>query len=50
VEKKKTYYLVHWQGFKVADATWEPREQLIEDGFPATINDYEESLKAKTKK
>jgi hypothetical protein len=49
-EKKKTYYLVHWQGFKVADATWEPKQQLIEDGFQNVLNDYDESLKSKKKK
>jgi hypothetical protein len=49
-EKKKTFYLVHWQGFKVAEATWEPKEQLIEDGFENVLNDYDESLKVKSKK
>ena len=39
--KNKIEYLIHWKGELKKDATWESREQLIEDGLDTLINFYE---------
>lgn len=39
---RKTEYLVWWQGYKKAESTWEPRSNLIKDGFKDYIDRYEE--------
>ena len=41
--KGKTEYLVHWKGKKKVDWTWEPKEQLLEDGLDEYIQKYEDS-------
>lgn len=37
----KIHYLVHWKGYNKKDSTWEPRDNLIEDGLLKHIQDYE---------
>ena len=49
-EKGKVYYLCKWKGFKVSEATWESKANLIEDGFESEIKDFEQILKSKKKK
>jgi hypothetical protein len=48
--KNKVEYLVKWKRPPVKQATWEPKENLIEDGLEDMINDFEESLKKKKRK
>jgi hypothetical protein len=36
----KTYYLVEWKGYPREEATWEPRERLIED-IPELVHRFE---------
>jgi len=36
----KTYYLVEWKGYPREEATWEPRERLIED-VPELVHRFE---------
>ena len=36
-----TYYKVWWKGYLKKDSTFEPEEQLIDDGFEAEIDKYE---------
>jgi len=48
IEKKKIFYLVWFEGYKKAESTWEPKEQLIEDGLSEYIKEYKDSQK-KTK-
>ena len=38
--KKKVFYKVVWQGYPIEDATWEPKNKLIEDGFQDMIDSY----------
>ena len=38
---KKIEYLVWWVGYLKKESTWEPKKQLIEDGFQQEIDDYE---------
>ena len=35
----KKYYLVKWKGYDKKQSTWEPEEQLIEDGLQAYIDE-----------
>jgi hypothetical protein len=42
--KGHTYYLIKWQGYDESEATWEPRESLLED-IPDIINKYEQNKK-----
>jgi hypothetical protein len=44
-EKKIVYYLCWWKEHKKTEATWEPKDQLLEDNCGAYINEYEDSLK-----
>ena len=37
-------YLIKWKGYKIKDATWQKRTQLIEDGLKSEIANYEKSL------
>ena len=37
-------YLVEWEGYDVADATWEPEHQLV--NAPAKVSDYWDRLGA----
>ena len=45
VQNKKVVYLVWWKKYLKKDATWEPKEQLIEDGAQEYIDEYENSIK-----
>ena len=45
IQNKKTYYLVWWKKYLKKDSTWEPKEQLIEDGLEDYIKEYEENIK-----
>jgi hypothetical protein len=38
--KGKLHYLVWWIGYKKSEATWEPMDKLIEDGFGDEINEF----------
>lgn len=49
IVKKKIQYLVWWKGYKKEDATYEPKETLIEDGLQNIIDAYETSI-SKAKK
>ena len=40
--KGRVYYLVKWKGKKTADASWESRSNLIEDGLKQYIKHYED--------
>ncbi len=48
--KKKIHYLVWWKGELKKEATWEPKDNLIEDGLQDHIEAYEEEVKEKNKK
>lgn len=48
--KGKLHYLVWFKREKKAEASYEPKTNLIEDGLLDTINEYEESLKSNKKK
>jgi len=39
------YYKIWWKGYLKADATWESKKNLLEDGAKVVIDNYEESLK-----
>ena len=39
-DKKVVKYLVWWIGFPKDEATWEPEQQLITDGFKKHIDEY----------
>jgi hypothetical protein len=41
--KKKLHYLVWWEGFKKSESTFEPEDNLIEDGLQDYIDDYNEN-------
>lgn len=45
VVKKVVYYLVWWRGYLKEDSTWEPRDQLIEDGLSNYIEKFEKEKK-----
>ncbi len=47
---KKIEYLIKWKHLKVAEASWEPKENLIEDGLEDMIKEYEDTHKKKVKK
>lgn len=50
--KNQIQYLVWWKGYKKADATWEPKDILVEDDLQEYIDDYEDYVKktGKTKR
>jgi len=39
-DKKITYYLIWWKGYKKKDATYEREENLIKDGLKNMIDEY----------
>ena len=41
IEKRQTYYLIWWSGFKKSESTWEGKNQLLADGFKNIIDAYE---------
>jgi hypothetical protein len=41
VDETGTYYLVWWKGETKEEASWEPKQNLLEDGVGEFINDYE---------
>jgi hypothetical protein len=43
--KNKIEYLIWWKGYKKADATWQTRQSLVEDGLMDYIKRYEEESK-----
>ena len=47
---KKILYLVWWKRYLKKDATFVPKETLLEDGLNEYIKEYEDSLKADKKK
>ena len=47
VVKGKIFYLVYWKKFKKSESTWEPKDQLIEDGCQEYIDQYEEEQRNK---
>ncbi|KAI6194718.1 Chromo' (CHRromatin Organization MOdifier) domain protein [Aphelenchoides besseyi] len=48
VERKKTFYLVHWEGYnKPEDLTWEPLESFV--GSENLIEEFEKSHKTARK-
>lgn len=40
IEKRKTFYLIWWLGYKKSESTWEPEKQLIEDGLKDNIDEF----------
>lgn len=48
--KGRVHYKVLWKGYTAKDATFEPRTNLIEDGFKKMIDEFENTLKAKKPK
>lgn len=38
--KGKEHYLIWWKGYLKKDATWEPKDKLIEDGLKKIIDNY----------
>lgn len=48
-EKKITYYLVWYKGELKKDASWQPKQQLLEDGLDDYIDDFEEFDRKKKK-
>ncbi len=48
--KKKIHYLVWWKGELKSQATYEPKDNLIEDGLQDYLDAYEEEVKEKSKK
>jgi hypothetical protein len=49
-QKKKKYYQVWWKGYLKKDATFEPEDQLIEDGLEDYITAFKEKKKEDAKK
>jgi|LakMenE01Jun11ns_1017448.scaffolds.fasta_scaffold9867824_2 hypothetical protein len=43
IVKGKTYYLIHWEGFKKSEATWELEYNLVEDGLADMIEEYDDN-------
>ena len=39
--KKRIYYLIKWKKYKINEATWEPKDKLLEDGLDSFIKEYE---------
>jgi hypothetical protein len=50
IEKKIKYYLVWWQKELKKNATWEPEQQLLQDGLEDYIKRYEDEQKEKLAK
>jgi hypothetical protein len=49
-QKKKKFYLVWWKGYKKdTESTWEPEEQLIEDGLEDYIQQFKDKKKETAK-
>jgi hypothetical protein len=44
--KGKTFYLVKWKNYKTKEATYEPEDQLIEDGLQKMIDDFNRAIVA----
>jgi hypothetical protein len=44
---KKIHYLVYWKGYKKSEATYEPQDNLLEDGAAEFIQEYEDEQKNK---
>jgi transposase InsO family protein len=40
IKKNTTEFLVEWEGYELADATWEPEENLLASNCHELINDY----------
>ena len=45
IEKRVTYYKIQWNGYKKADATWEPKTELIKDGLGNLISEFEAKIR-----
>jgi hypothetical protein len=43
--QRKVYYLVWWRKELKSQATWEPKDQLLEDDLDEYIQEYEDSIK-----
>jgi hypothetical protein len=48
--KRKIYYQIWWSKYKKADATWESKSNLIQDGLKNRIIEFEDQLKLNKKK
>jgi hypothetical protein len=42
-ENKIVYYKIWWNKYKKADATWEPRTELIKDGLKPLLDEYDKN-------
>ena len=45
IEKRVTYYKIWWNKEKKADATWEPKTELIKDGLGNLISEFEAKIR-----
>jgi hypothetical protein len=43
--KGKVHYLVWWKRYNKGESTWEPKNNLLEDGADEYIQEYEDSIK-----
>ena len=47
IERKTIFYKVWWKKYLKKDSTWEPKSNLIIDGFQNEIDEFEQTLKKK---
>lgn len=48
-ENKIKYYLVWWENLKRSESSWEPEQQLLEDGMDEYIKEFEKNYRKKLK-
>ena len=44
IVNKKVFYKIWWKGYLIKNATWENKNDLLEDGLKEYIDEYENSL------